>query len=194
MHALKAGDEGRGWGSGKLLAEFEDYLWANAKKVETDLGTAQPIRIIDTKVSAAWVDYNGHMTEHRYLQVFGDTSDGILRLIGVDLEYVRDGHSYYTVETHIRNLGEAKLGDALYSTCQILSSDEKRLHVFSTIYNKATNEAVATAEQMMLHVDSKAGKAVPAPAHVLGKLKAIAEAHAGLPMPEGVGRHVGQKR
>ncbi|MGE6785211.1 carnitine 3-dehydrogenase [Ensifer adhaerens] len=194
MHALKSGNGGEGWGAGKLLADFEAKLWANAKKPEADLGDVRPLRILDTKVSAAWVDYNGHMTEHRYLQVFGDTSDGVLRLIGVDLEYVRDGHSYYTVETHIRNLGEAKLGEALYSTCQILSSDEKRLHIFSTIYNAATNEAVATAEQMMLHVDSKAGKAVSAPETVLSKLRAIAEAHAQLPTPEGAGRFVGQKR
>ncbi|WP_104662993.1 carnitine 3-dehydrogenase [Ensifer adhaerens] len=194
MHALKSGNGGEGWGAGKLLADFEAKLWANAKKPEANLGDVKPLRILDTKVSAAWVDYNGHMTEHRYLQVFGDTSDGVLRLIGVDLEYVRDGHSYYTVETHIRNLGEAKLGEALYSTCQILSSDEKRLHIFSTIYNAATNEAVATAEQMMLHVDSKAGKAVAAPETVLGKLRAITEAHAQLPTPEGAGRFVGQKR
>ncbi|HEV7305603.1 carnitine 3-dehydrogenase [Ensifer sp.] len=194
MHALKSGNGGEGWGAGKLLADFEAKLWANAKKPEANLGDVKPLRIVDTKVSAAWVDYNGHMTEHRYLQVFGDTTDGLLRLIGVDLDYVRDGHSYYTVETHIRNLGEARLGDALYSTCQVLSSDEKRLHIFSTIYNAATNEAVATAEQMTLHVDSKAGKAVPAPAHVLSKLAAIAEAHAQLPAPEGVGRFVGQKR
>ncbi|MBD9647903.1 carnitine 3-dehydrogenase [Ensifer sp. ENS09] len=194
MHALKSGNGGQGWGAGKLLADFEAKLWANARKPEADLGDVKPLRILDTKVSAAWVDYNGHMTEHRYLQVFGDTSDGVLRLIGVDLEYVRDGHSYYTVETHIRNLGEAKLGEALYSTCQILSSDEKRLHIFSTIYNAATNEAVATAEQMMLHVDSKAGKAVTAPEKVLSKLRAITEAHAQLPTPEGAGRFVGQKR
>ncbi|MBV7517591.1 carnitine 3-dehydrogenase [Ensifer sp. ENS12] len=194
MHALKSGNGGEGWGAGKLLADFEAKLWANAKKPEANLGDVKPLRIVDTKVSAAWVDYNGHMTEHRYLQVFGDTTDGLLRLIGVDLDYVRDGHSYYTVETHIRNLGEARLGDALYSTCQVLSSDEKRLHIFSTIYNAATNEAVATAEQMALHVDSKAGKSVPAPEHVLSKLAAIAEAHAQLPAPEGVGRFVGQKR
>ncbi|MBD9556882.1 MULTISPECIES: carnitine 3-dehydrogenase [Ensifer] len=194
MHALKSGNGGEGWGAGKLLADFEAKLWANARKPEADLGDVKPLRILDTKVSAAWVDYNGHMTEHRYLQVFGDTSDGVLRLIGVDLDYVRDGHSYYTVETHIRNLGEAKLGEALYSTCQVLSSDEKRLHIFSTIYNAATNEAVATAEQMMLHVDSKAGKAVAAPEAVLSKLRAITEAHAQLPTPVGAGRFVGQKR
>lgn len=194
MHALKSGDGGNGWGAGKLLADFEQSLWANAEKPQTDLGDAQPIRILDTKVNAAWVDYNGHMTEHRYLQVFGDTSDGLLRLIGVDLDYVKNGHSYYTVETHIRNLGEAKLGDALYSTCQILSHDEKRLHIFSTIYNAADNEPVATAEQMLLHVDSKASKAVPALPAVIAKVTAIAEAHASLPKPEGVGRSVGQKR
>jgi hypothetical protein len=42
----------------------------------------------------------------------------------------------------------------------------------------ATGEAMATAEQMLLHVDAKAGKAVPAPAAVLDKTKAIAKAHA----------------
>ncbi len=47
---------------------------------------------------------------------------------------------------------------------------------------------------MMLHVDSKAGKSVAAPAKVLDKLKAITEAHAGLPTLEGAGRFVGQKR
>ncbi|WP_193393694.1 thioesterase family protein, partial [Rhizobium ecuadorense] len=85
--------------------------------------------------------YNGHMTEHRYLQVFGDTSDALLRLIGVDLAYVEAGRSYYTVETHIRHLGEAKLGQAIHSTCQILSVDEKRLHVFHTLHDTVTGEA-----------------------------------------------------
>jgi carnitine 3-dehydrogenase len=152
------------------------------------------LRLIDTKVSPAWVDYNGHMTEHRYLQVFGDTSDALLRLIGVDFAYVEAGHSYYTVETHIRHLGEAKLGQTLYATLQVLSTDDKRIQYFSTIRNAETDEIVATAEQLMLHVDSKAGKSLAAPAEVLAKLKPIAEAHAKLPVPDGAGRSVGQKK
>ncbi|MDE1187854.1 MAG: thioesterase family protein [Pantoea sp.] len=156
--------------------------------------TARPLKLIETKVSPAWVDYNNHMTEHRYLQVFGDTTDALLRLIGVDLDYVKNGHSYYTVETHIRHLGEAKLGQQLHATCQVLSADEKRLQVFHTIFNSDTGETVATAEQMLLHVDSAAGKAVAAPEKVLARVRAIAEAHASLPQPDGVGRHVGQKR
>ena len=42
-------------------------------------------------MSPAWIDYNGHMSEHRYLQVFGDTTDGLLRLIGVDMAYAEAG-------------------------------------------------------------------------------------------------------
>jgi carnitine 3-dehydrogenase len=53
---------------------------------------------------------------------------------------------------------------------------------------------VATVEQLCLHVDMKAGKTVPAAPEVWVKLKAIADAHAGLPLPEGAGRAVGQGR
>ncbi|SIQ23483.1 carnitine 3-dehydrogenase [Rhizobium sp. RU20A] len=194
MQALKAGNGGEGWGAGKLLADFEKRLWAEAGSKETALDTAAPLRLLDTRVNAAWVDYNGHMTEHRYLQLFGDTSDALLRLIGVDFAYVEAGHSYYTVETHIRHLGEAKLGQRLFTTLQILSHDDKRLHFFSTVNDAETGAVLATAEQIMLHVDSAAGKSAPAPSAVLEKIAAIADAHARLPAPEGVGRHVGQKR
>ncbi|MBY5398742.1 carnitine 3-dehydrogenase [Rhizobium leguminosarum] len=194
LQALKGGHDGKGWGAGKLLKDFEQSLWAQGGGAATSFDPSKPPRLVETKVGPAWVDYNGHMTEHRYLQVFGDTSDALLRLIGVDLAYVEAGQSYYTVETHIRHLGEAKLGQAIHSTCQILSADEKRLHVFHTLHDTATGEAIATAEHMLLHVDSKAGKATPAPAVILDKVKAIAEVHANLAAPEGVGRHVGQRR
>ncbi|OAV49753.1 3-hydroxyacyl-CoA dehydrogenase [Rhizobium sp. WYCCWR10014] len=194
LQALKGGRGGEGWGAGKLLKDFEQSLWATAGTATTSFDPSKPLKLVETKVGPAWVDYNGHMTEHRYLQVFGDTSDALLRLIGVDLAYVEAGQSYYTVETHIRHLGEAKLGQAIHSTCQILGVDEKRLHVFHTLYDTATGEALATAEHMLLHVDSKAGRATPAPAVILDKVKAIAEAHENLVAPEGVGRHVGQKR
>jgi carnitine 3-dehydrogenase len=194
LQSLKGGHGGKGWGAGKLLKDFEQSLWAAGGGEKTPPDVARPLRLIDTKVSPAWVDYNGHMTEHRYLQVFGDTSDALLRLIGVDFDYVERGHSYYTVETHIRHIGEAKLGQAIHSTCQVLASDEKRLHVFHRLHDTASGDVIATAEHMLLHVDAKAGKAVAAPEEVLVRVRPIAAAHAALPMPEGAGRHVGQKR
>lgn len=193
VQALKAGRSGEGWGAGKLLVDFERRLLARAEPPGAADVTA-PLPLVEARVSPAWIDYNGHMTEHRYLQVFGDTTDALLRLIGVDLAYVEGGHSYYTVETHLRHLDEARLGEELKVTCQILATDDKRIHVFHRIFAGVQGREIATAEQMLLHVDSKAGRAVPAPADVLARLRPIADAHARLESPTGSGRAVGQKR
>ncbi|MFN7225498.1 MAG: thioesterase family protein, partial [Paracoccaceae bacterium] len=139
-----------------------------------------------------WIDYNGHMTESRYLFAASETSDAFLRHIGADIAYVGTGFSYYTAETHIMHLGEARLGDALTGTVQILAADEKRLHIFIRILKD--DVPVATLEQMLLHVDMAVGKTCPAPRTILDRLLPIAKAHATLPRPDAVGRHVGQRR
>ena len=192
VQSLKAGRGGQGWGAGRLLADFERRLLAQANTDDV-VDMAAPLALVEARVSPAWIDYNGHMAEHRYLQVFGDSTDALLRLIGVDLAYVEAGHSYYTVETHIRHLDEARLGETLKVTCQILSVDDKRIHLFHRLFAGEGRE-IATAEQMLLHVDSKAGRASPAPEQVLSRLRPIADAHARLDSPPGAGRAVGQKR
>lgn len=193
MQALKGARDGQGWGAGELLKDYEARLWAGAEGGDAaSIDAAKPLALHEAKVNPAWIDYNGHMTEHRYLQVFGDTTDAFLRLIGVDAAYVAGGASYYTVESHIRHLGEAKIGESLSTTTQVLSADEKRLQLFHTL--KVGDRTVATAEHMLLHVDAKAGKACAAPAAVLDRLLPIAEKQAALPAPDGTGRHVGQKR
>lgn len=195
VQALKAGRGGEGWGAGKLLADFERRLLAGAPAPAPTDPTA-PLVLVETRVSPAWIDYNGHMTEHRYLQVFGDTTDALLRLIGVDLAYVQGGHSYYTVETHLRHLDEARLGETLRTTCQILSFDEKRLHLFHRMFaGKGEQEReIATAEQMLLHVDTAKGRAAAAPDAILARLRTLEAAHARLAIPHGAGGAVGERR
>ena len=90
------------------------------------------------------------------------------------------------------HLGEAKLGDALTGTVQVIHADEKRLHIFIRILKDGA--PVATLEQMLLHVDMAAGKACAAPDSILARLMPIAMAHAELPQPEAAGRHVGQRK
>ena len=131
---------------------------------------------------AAVLDAGGHEQLRRHF----------LRTIGAGMDYVAAGHSYYSAETHIRHLGEAKLGDHLRGELQIISADEKRFRSFVRIMKG--DLCVATVEQLCLHVDMKAGKTVPASAEVWQNLKAIADAHAGLPLPEGAGRAIGQAR
>jgi carnitine 3-dehydrogenase len=138
-----------------------------------------------------WIDYNGHMTESRYLFATSETADAFLALIGSDLAYVKTGFSYYTAETFIQHLGEAKLGDALQGTLQILMADAKRVHIFVTL--TVAGKTVATVEQMILHVDAAQGRVVPAPGPIQARLLPLAASHATLPRPVTAGRFVGQR-
>ncbi len=180
----------RDWGAGKVLREW-DARRAPAAAVAA-VNTDGPLRLAGMQVLPGWIDYNGHMTESRYLFCASETADAFLRLIGADLDYVAGGHSYYTAESLVRHLGEAKLGDRLTGRLQVLAADDKRLH--HVISLSRGDEVVATVEQMCLHVDMKAGKTCPAAPQVLARLHPIAAAHAALPRPEGVGRFVGQRR
>ena len=185
--ALAARRGGEGWGVGALLRAQAAGL-REAARVEG----AAPLALVEGNVLPEWIDYNGHMTEHRYLQVFGETTDALLARIGAGGDYVAGGHSYYTVETHIRHLGEMKEGEAYRATSQILACDAKRLRVFHTILG-GDGAVTATAEQMLLHVDMKAGRACAAAPEVLGRLDALAREHAGLDWPEAAGRGIGAR-
>jgi carnitine 3-dehydrogenase len=147
--------------------------------------------ICNMKVRPQWIDYNGHMTESRYLFATSETVDVFLRLIGCDMAYVKTGFSYYTGETFIQHLGEAKLGDRLTGSLQILMADTKRVHVFVTL--SCVGKILATLEQMLLHVDAGQGCVVAAPHDILARLMPLTDSHAHLPRPATVGRHVGQR-
>ena len=178
----------RNVGAGRVLREHD----ARRAAVFHETPHGAPLVLAQMQVLPGWIDYNGHMTESRYLFAASETTDAFLRLIGAGMDYVAGGHSYYTAETHILHLGEAKLGDRLTGTLQVLASDDKRLHIFVQLLKDGV--AVATIEQMCLHVDMKAGKTCAAGAEVLARLLPIAAAHGGLPRPEGAGRFTGQRR
>lgn len=153
-----------------------------------------PLCLHDTRVPHAWVDYNGHMSESCYLLVVGDNADAFFRYIGIDERYRENGHSLYTVETHLRHLGEAVEDEPLHLTLHVLDHDPKRVHIFHSVYQATTHRLLATAEQMLLHVDSTAGRTAPMPGELRDKLHAIATAHAGLDRPDGAGRAIGITR
>ncbi len=182
----------RNWGAGKVLLDH-DAARAVAFHAEMDAAPkATPLVMAQMQVLPGWIDYNGHMTESRYYFANSETVDNFLRLIGAGMDYVAAGNSFYSAETHIRHLGEAKLGDKLTGTLQIISADEKRFRSFVRIMRG--DDCVATVEQLCLHVNMASGKSCAASAEVWGKLQAIAQAQAGLALPEGAGRAVGQKK
>ena len=155
---------------------------------------AAPLCLLQTTVSALWVDYNGHMSESCYLLVFGDNSDAFFRFIGIDEAYRAAGHSLYTVQTQLHNLRECSQGDPIRLTLQLLDADDKRLHIFHAMFHGTSGELLATGEQMLVHVDMEAGRSVPMPPDMLTKIQAIRTAHAPLPRPAQAGQPIGIRR
>jgi|FEC22Drversion2_1045045.scaffolds.fasta_scaffold00009_46 carnitine 3-dehydrogenase len=192
LSALRA----RGYAAGEVVKRHEETLWdkAQAGAIAAIGDLSQPLRLHRARVEADWIDYNGHMTESRYLYVFGNAADALFRCVGIDTAYHAAGFSYYTVETHIMNLAEVSVDEPIHVTIQVLGVDPKRLHIFHRLYRSSDDRLLATAEQMLIHVDTRLGRAVPADPAVRGRLEAIAEAQKDLPKPPEAGRAIGMGR
>jgi carnitine 3-dehydrogenase len=143
------------------------------------------------RIPPEWVDYNGHVHESRYLQLFADATDALLGELGVDADYLAGGASYFTVETHLSHLRQLEAGDHVRVTTQVLDCDEKRLHVFHVLLRDGEDDPLATAEQMLLHVDTESGRAAPSREPVRERAAELARRHEELPRPERAGRSVG---
>ena len=189
LQALKLND----WGAGQTLAAHEKKLFDAGTGQEAEPDLSQPIVTLRRAVPADWTDYNNHMNEARYLQAFADAGDALLRMVGVNADYVASTGSYFTVETHIRHLAEVRALEPIFATTQILAAKGKRLHVFHRLFHD-NGTLLATGEQMYLHVDMKTRSAAEPAAQIAEAIARIADAHASLPGPEGAGRAVGQPR
>jgi carnitine 3-dehydrogenase / betainyl-CoA thioesterase len=189
--AVLRGLAGAGFGAGEVVARTERELYERAGAAGP--ATALPdgrLRLHELLVAPAWIDYNGHMTESRYLEVLADSTDAFLREIGILGPYIDSGRSYYTVETHIRHLGEVHAGDRLYVVTRLLGHDAKRLHLFHEIMRAEDDGLVATGEHMLLHVDREAGRTTASAPEILAALVQIADSQSELPPPEGAGSSI----
>lgn len=185
QQALKAND----WGAGQVLAAYERKLFDAGARTAAMPDVAQPIRTMERRVPPDWADYNGHMSEARYLQCFADATDALLRMIGCDAAYIASGKSYFTVETHIRHLAEVKANEPVFVLTQIMSGNGKKLHLFHRLHH-GNGTLLATGEQMLIHVSLETRAACDPEPAIARALRHIATLHAALPEPDGLGRSV----
>ncbi len=189
LQGLRANDTA----AGKVLDRYEEKLYqvSHPAELSVEINTGKPLRLHQSVVPPEWVDYNNHMTESSYLQAVGDASDALFRYIGVDQAYRDQGMSYFTVETHMMNLSEIGGGEPYYFTTQLLDMDEKRLHIFHSMYASEGDKLLATAEQMLLHVNTRESKVCAAGAEVLENIEKLNAGHSELHRPQSAGRSIG---
>mgnify|MGYP000243766331 FL=1 len=71
------------WGAGNSLKEFDASLSESINKIEfSELNLSSPLLTYVTKVPKEWADYNGHMTEARYLECFSEATTEMMSIIG----------------------------------------------------------------------------------------------------------------
>ena len=190
MQGLKLQD----WGAGAVLKDYEEQLYTKAHsgvfKSEPDF--SEPLRLYESVVLPDWLDYNGHMNESRYLQVFSDASDAMLHLIGMDDKYRAQDFSFYTVETHIRHLNEVGASEPMLAETQLLGFDEKRIRINHVLIHTPSGNTLATGEHMFLHVNTEKNCAVPMGKAIYEKLEKIWEGHQNLAIPTYVGKGIMQ--
>lgn len=165
MRALKQ----QGSAAGALITAHEETL-------RLPLGAAVPMRTVSRSIPVDWTDYNGHMNEGRYGQIFSDAADAFMIEIGADAEYIAAGNSFFTAETTIKYLAETLAGQTVHVNTRVLLSEGKKVKLFHEM-RAEDNAVLATCEQFMLHVNLTTRKSCPPLAEVQSRMDALAQAH-----------------
>ncbi|MEQ6887248.1 thioesterase family protein [Halomonas sp. CS7] len=146
--------------------------------------------LMEVRVAPEWVDYNGHMNDAEYARVFSLGVEALMDAIGLDeAGRARHGYTLYTLETHLCYRREVHEGQPLSVEVTVLARDAKRLHVFFTMHD-SEGTLLATSEQMLMGIDSDAGRPAPFPEAVAGVIETLPAAAEG-DWPELAGRRIG---
>lgn len=190
MRALKT----QNWGAGELLSTHDRFLRQGTPLANgaADTQAAAQVLTAHRAVPLDWTDYNGHMNEARYLQVFADATDRFMEIIGCDAAYISAGSSYFTAETHIRHIDEVTAGAVIRVETRALGGGGKKMHLWHEMYEN--DRLIATGEHFLLHVSLETRKPTQAAPQVDRALRRFVAAQADMPIPQGVGRAIGAAR
>ena len=175
-----------GWGAGALLRDP-----AGEEAPGVSIPDGPEMVSFEGRVDPDWTDYNDHMTEFRYLEVFSKATDGFLAWVGAGPSYALGGSSWYTLETHIRHLDEVAAGQPLTVATRLAGHDAKRVHLFHEMRGGEDMRPLATGEHMLMHVDMEAGRGSEMPEAMQAAVAEIADRQKDLPMPEARGAAIG---
>jgi acyl-CoA thioester hydrolase len=143
------------------------------------------------QIEPQWIDYNGHLNMAYYNVMFDRAIDELWLRLGIGPAYMKQRNgSTFTAECHVRYLREIHLGDPVQVSILLVASDEKRLHTFEELRHATEGWLSATSENMTIHIDMAARKTAPFPPDIRARINAVANAHATVPRPEGIGRKI----
>lgn len=166
LRALKA----EGSAAGKVIAAHEETL------AGPDM-SGVPMVTIARVIPTDWTDYNGHMNESRYGQLWSDAADAVLAHVGAGMDYVAQGLSYFTVETKTRFVLETHAGEAVCVETQVTMGEGKKLGLSHAMKRADDGAVLATCDQVLIHVSLETRKSCLPEADVLAAIETLTKAH-----------------
>ena len=163
LRALKTRDDA----AGALIKAHEATLWPDRAT------TPSPLITVRRQVPIDWTDYNGHMNESRYGQVFSDAADDVMIRIGANADYIARGLSYFTVDIHIQFRAETHAGQKIHVETRVLEGAGKKLRLAHRMLAE-DGALLAEAEQLLIHVSLETRRACEPPPEVAAKAAALA--------------------
>jgi carnitine 3-dehydrogenase len=167
LRALKS----RNWGAGALLVEQD----ARLRPAVT--ANATPLVTLERTVPIDWADYNGHMNESRYGQVYSDAADVVMGIIGADADYIAAGLSFFTVDIQIKFLAETHVGEQFFVESEVLLAEGKKLKLLHHM-KRRDGTVLSTGEQLLIHVDLSTRRASEPRADVAEAMAQLPQAQA----------------
>jgi len=177
MRALKT----RNWGAGALLKDHDQRI-----KPPLPSELDKPLETLNRIVPIDWTDYNGHMNESRYGQVFSDAGDVVMQMVGADANYIASGLSYFTAYNNVTYREETNIGDPVRVMTQVLEAKGKKLRMYHEMMH-ADGRLLATCDQLLIHVSLETRRSCEPGPEVSAKLYALHEAQSKLPPPASMG-------
>ncbi len=167
LRALKR----EGSAAGQVIADHETALPAPDRD-------GVPLVTVERMIPSDWTDYNGHMNESRYGQIWSDAADAVMAHVGAGQDYVARGLSYFTVETVTKFLAETHAGEEVRCETRVSEGAGKKVGLFHEMKRVADGETLATCAQLLIHVSLETRRSCAPEPQVLAQVEAFAKAHA----------------
>jgi acyl-CoA thioester hydrolase len=145
-----------------------------------------PMRLLEIEIPAEWVDYNDHLNDAYHALAFSRAGDAFMERLGLgEAEREASGRTIFTLGLIIRYLAEAKLGERITISLQVLEIDKKRVRFWLEARRVEDDGLISTSEQVLICVDrtGERPRAANFPDDVAARLEAVAADHAGFAIP-----------
>ena len=150
-----------------------------------------PFDRYEGQVLPEWIDANDHMNLAYYTVLFDYATDMLFEKIGIGRQYKEaTNKGTFVVETHNLYERELLVGDRVKVSTQILSVEDKRLHLAHEMFMMYNGQRTAMQELMFLHVDLSTRRVAPFPDEVRQRVASAGASHARLPRPNWAGRRI----